>query len=631
MTFAALTPDLCTVRDLFAGDTAYSVPVYQRSFAWQAEQIEQLIADVADAQTDGSDGYFLGNLVVTPLAGKRDLSVVDGQQRLTTLYLLLTYLLRTSEHEHPQHTGRLRYESRPRSSETLRRIDGGYPEQSVRATPESELEQGIVRAFNVIEQTVQQKFTASQQAAFLTYLLDSVQVVRVTLPDRTDLNRYFEIMNTRGQQLEQVDIVKARLMATLDEGDRACFAWVWDACADMDSYVQRSIALGDAELRTALFGDTWTWLAPTDFDELHGIHQRLKQAAPGAIRPSGSMTLSQAIDVYAQSAAEAPADPSETDRFRSTIEFPSLLLHVLKVFLSESGESEGALDDKQLIKRFNEVFKQRGPADVRRFCFTLLHCRHSFDTFVLKREHLARYEDDGEWSLQRALKRTSGGRHTLGYAHTFQRGSTDDEAVDGRTQDLIHLQSMLRVTYTSPRIMHWITLVLRHLHSRDAASVTAEELVDLLCDYARGKVSESFFTATEPQGFEVPRIVFTYLDYVLLKEHAVDGFSRDFDFGFRTSIEHFYPQQPDAEQTGSVVSSECLNLLGNLALVSVSANSKFSNSLPRSKAFNFTDTIERQSPKLALMAQITREQGWNDHQIREHHDAMRAMLQADLQ
>ena len=179
--------------------------------------------------------------------------------------------------------------------------------------------------------------------------------------------------------------------------------------------------------------------------------------------------------------------------------------------------------------------------------------------------------------------------------------------------------------------MHWITLVLRHLHSRDAASVTAEELVDLLRDYARGKVSESFFTATEPQGFEVPRIVFTYLDYVLLKEHAVDGFSRDFDFGFRTSIEHFYPQQPDAEQTGSVVSSECLKLLGNLALVSVSANSKFSNSLPRSKAFNFTDTIERQSPKLALMAQITREQGWNDHQIREHHDAMRAMLQADLQ
>lgn len=47
-----------------------------------------------------------------------------------------------------------------------------------------------------------------------------VTVVRASLPPTTDLNRYFEIMNTRGQQLLQVDIVKARLMSAA--GCRAC-------------------------------------------------------------------------------------------------------------------------------------------------------------------------------------------------------------------------------------------------------------------------------------------------------------------------------------------------------------------------------------------------------------------------
>ncbi|MCP6711072.1 DUF262 domain-containing protein, partial [Klebsiella pneumoniae] len=77
---------------------------------------------------------------------------------------------------------------------------------------------------------------------FSDFLLTKVTVVRASLPPNTDLNRYFEIMNTRGQQLKQVDIVKARLMSKLpNQYERECFAWVWDSCADMDSYVQMSL------------------------------------------------------------------------------------------------------------------------------------------------------------------------------------------------------------------------------------------------------------------------------------------------------------------------------------------------------------------------------------------------------
>ena len=79
------------------------------------------------------------------------------------------------------------------------------------------------------------------------------------------------------------------------------------------------------------------------------------------------------------------------------------------------------------------------------------------------------------------------------------------------------------------------------------------------------------------------------------------------------------------------MSDENLHRLGNLALVSVSANSHFSNSLPKAKAENFKLEMETQSPKLQRMAEITRSEGWGDAQVQSHHKAMVDLLKADIQ
>ena len=90
-----LEPTLLTVEKVFAGeDVTYTVPIYQRNYAWRATQIEQLISDIQDAVGDEQDSYFLGNLIVTSRATATDFEVIDGQQRLTTLYLLLSYPLK---------------------------------------------------------------------------------------------------------------------------------------------------------------------------------------------------------------------------------------------------------------------------------------------------------------------------------------------------------------------------------------------------------------------------------------------------------------------------------------------------------------------------------------------------------
>ncbi|QCW51033.1 DUF262 domain-containing protein [Nocardioides dongxiaopingii] len=627
-----LHAELLTVADLFSDASAtYTVPVYQRNYAWGAEQIEQLISDVWDALSDqGQQGYFLGNLIVTRRGiDQADYEVIDGQQRLTTLFLLLAFLSGDGTLPPTGHSDRLRYQSRPRATGALRRITTATSRHAG-STAESSADEdsAIHQGFNVIRQFMDQHIRGAERARFADFLREKVTLVRAGLPRHTDLNRYFEVMNTRGQQLTQVDIVKARLMSRLDnEADRSCFAWIWDACADMDTYVQMSLTRGDTAMRQRLFGDSWSWLKQSSFAELAELHG---DAAPSTGRAPGSTSLSleDALLRYAASGSEESTEDQDNVRFRSTIEFPSFLLHVLQVTAPGDSEEERQLDDKRLISRFDAVIAAAGADPVRRFAFDLLRCRNLFDAFIVKRQFTATNGEDGDWSLQRLIKRQSKGRPTPGYVNLFSTSTQGEEdgEIDPVTSDLLLVQSMLRVTYTSPRTMHWITTVLKRLSGATPEQVSSDQLVTLLRDYARGKVAEAFFDSNQPTGFGISRIVFTYLDFLLLQ----DAPQSSFRFTYRNSIEHFYPQHPDEQQSGEPIDDGQLHVLGNLALVSVGANSKFSNSLPKAKAENFQATIETQSPKLQRMASVTRSEAWGAEQLQRHHSEMVRILTRDL-
>lgn len=632
-----LKPELLTVGKLFTDN--YLIPIYQRNYTWRAEQIEQLISDIQDSVIGGQDDYFLGNLVVIKRGREDEFEVIDGQQRLTTLYLLLTFLEQDGEGGKPSigHAGHLQYESRARATEALRRVAQEAAKGHVRPQGStSNADAGIHEGYSIINQFFKQNETLNcSREKFSDFLLTKVTVVRASLPPNTDLNRYFEIMNTRGQQLKQVDIVKARLMSKLpNQYERECFAWVWDACAEMDSYVQMSLTRGDTSLRNKVFGDEWSWLEVTSFASLmesrpqSGINSS-RQSSEGV-----SLSLDEALSKYAKEIESNSTEDEGNERFRSTIEFPAFLLHVLRIMKGDEVEDEGQLDDKRLIKSFDDAVNNVPDAKadwVRNFTFMLLKCRNLFDGFILKRQFTANIGDDGDWSLQRLKKGCADKKPTPTYIHVFSASNgnlEEDGGADPHTRDVLLLQSMLRITYTSPRTMHWITKVLRWLSVKAPQDAKHADLADLLKGYARSKVKETFpfEEDQQPQGFGISRIVFSYLDYLLLS----DSSKRDFKFQFRTSIEHFYPQHPDKEQSGAVVSGSSLNLLGNLALVSVSANSKFSNSLPRAKAENFKDTIELQSPKLKRMAEITRNTSWDDQQITAHHEEMVTLLRDDV-
>src|SRR5437899_83764 len=74
----------------------YTVPDFQREYVWQPENVERLLQDVLDEFYDedgrlvgNDDEYFLGSIVACPGEKNGTLTLIDGQQRLTTIYLVL--------------------------------------------------------------------------------------------------------------------------------------------------------------------------------------------------------------------------------------------------------------------------------------------------------------------------------------------------------------------------------------------------------------------------------------------------------------------------------------------------------------------------------------------------------------
>lgn len=656
-----------SVGQLFKpGSPSYSIPLYQRNYTWGEEQIHRLIHDILDeAEKEESNEYFLGNLVVAS-AHRADeaLGVIDGQQRLTTLYILLLKLSsRPGLKDLIGPIQPLTYEAREKATRALHGILDMSDETAGDENTREDI--GILRASGIIEQLLEGGPIGDrlQDPRVIDYLLTRVLIVRMPIDRSTDLNRYFEIMNTRGAQLSPVDIVKARLLRYLkDPLDRALLNRVWTACSDMDHYVAMSLTAQSTSQRAEVFGPDWGQIPTADFSRLR---KQLTGSSPEADAPavddaspttteSSALTLDEALTVYSQPTdATESEDADRAERFTSQITFPTLLLHVLAVKGGNHDSSrvdDRQLDDKLLVQRFatriDSLPQPERIAWVRQFTTDLLRIRFLFDQYILKRDatltsghESTTDEEPGSWSLYRLARGSS--RRGKSLQDTPRYLSTFAEGESGASTRSIHrrivlLQSALRITYTSPRTMHWITDALRYVNDLADRNepITGQGFLRGLESHAHANLrqamsSDNAETSQDgmPLGFAIPRIVFTYLDYLLVEELN----QWDFTFSYRTSVEHFSPRTEDTENCSFAYRMDNRNLLdwlGNLALVTVSTNSKFSNYLPAQKANNLA--ARRQSLKLELMARRAETGSWNDADVKTHHEEMMKLLRRAL-
>ena len=613
---------------LFDKEVHYVIPRYQRAYAWEDKEIVQLIDDINDSTGD----YYIGSLVVAKVKDKVETyEVVDGQQRLTTLYLLLHYLV--SRRRLEREVGKtLSFDCRPNSNYTLVHIQDLLSKEKPLADDMDRIEQSILNGLKVIEQ----KFTVGDVIDVEAFIerLKSVILYRIEVPEHTDLNRYFEIMNTRGEQLEQHDILKAKLMGYLSNPkEREFFSRVWSACSDMTGYVQMHFAKAERE---EIFGDKWS---P---DKLSGSWSRYA----GCLKMGQSADKGGAIkDIIKPSFRVETADGvQEGDgtpiRFDSIIGFPHFLLHVLRVFLRvenvslSKGSGLGSLlDDKRLLADYNKVIacgqmgakpiKENEASFARKFILFLLRSRFLFDQFIIKREY-AGDDLEGTWSLKELC--TSGARSAKKpyYANTRLRYENEWEKTYAlRNKECLMIQSALRVSYTSPKVMHWITELLVWLFNNNKTE--RYKLTDEAERIAAEAVKDNFLaTGNYELGVQTPHVVFNYLDYLLWKSDK-EAY-KDFVFEFRNSVEHWYPQHPS---DGTIEPWDGRDVFGNLCIISRSVNSKFSNLSPESKMKSYKKMVQKGSLKLRIMGDII-ERGtsetWRLSECAKHEEEMISLL-----
>ena len=617
---------------LFDTEAHYVIPRYQRAYAWEDKEIVQLIDDINDSTGD----YYIGSLVVAKVKGKvkgkvETYEVVDGQQRLTTLYLLLHYLVSYGGLE--GEVGKtLSFDCRPNSNYTLTHIQGLLLDRNSLADNEDRLEQSIMNGLKVIDQ----KFTTGDAINVADFIdrLKSVILYRIEVPEHTDLNRYFEIMNTRGEQLEQHDILKAQLMGYLSNRcEQEFFARVWDACSDMTGYVQMHFA---KEEREKIFGTGWNNEPSDDWND-YKVCLAMEQGEDHKVSIMSIIEPSFEVEV-----SDGKLEDDKTKiRFESIIGFPHFLLHVLRVFLSVESISMDEetvlgrlLDDKRLLNDFNEVIsygrmggkriKDNKGEFARRFIMFLLRSRFLFDQFIIKRESIGD-DQDGRWSLKELCTSGAWSAKKPYYANTRLRYENEwEKTYAPRNKECLMIQSALRVSYTSPKVMHWITELLVWLFNNNETE--RYKLTDEAERIAAEAVKENFLDLGNYElGVQTPHVVFNYLDYLLWKENKEKY--EDFVFEFRNSVEHWYPQHPSKD---TIEIWDGVDTFGNLCIISRSVNSKFSNLPPESKMQTFERMVQRGSLKLRIMGNIIKErrsdQDWVEHACREHEEEMLELL-----
>lgn len=621
-------------HNIFDTDVEYVIPLYQRAYAWEDRQLVQLIEDIQDVDEEAS--YYIGSLIVSKQSGRYE--VVDGQQRLTSLFLLLNCL---GVKVKPT----LTFACRERSNYTLRNIKELLLEEQSKLDMDR-IEAGIQRGVKILCHEIGK--ADFDRRTFLKKL-SKVIVYRIEVPENTDLNRYFEIMNTRGEQLEQHDILKAELMSYLsDEAEKELFAKIWDACSDMTGYVQMHFVGKNNSVRETFFGGTWNELPSQNLQEYKKHMKEVENEESGCC-------IKDIIkeDFYIED-DEGYVDRETRVRFESVIEYPYFLLHTLKVFVALKGIkhenkdlkiTDELLDDKKLIDAFNRVvfhgvyeagrIGEHKEKFAREFIICLLRTRYLFDKYIIKREY-ANDSTEGEWSLKSLHVSGQQSKKKPYYKNTeFVRSGEWTSTNDRRIKTNIMIQSALRVSYTSPKVMHWITKLLVWLSEEDCKHIRNDDITrfDSIAEQiAIAAVKENFFRVCPrgvyAMGVNTPHIVFNYLDY-LLWYHDRDGKKKysDFTFEFRNSVEHWYPQNP-SEGTFEQW-KDGVDQFGNLCIIQRNVNSKFSNMSPEAKKSTFKDMISKGSIKLRIMSELTEKKGdkaaslyWKETMYRKHEEEM---------
>ena len=599
-----------SVNRLLNEDT-YAIPLYQRNFAWTYDEIEQLLNDVADAFQEKRDNYYIGTLVVNE---ENDLfKIIDGQQRTTALNLIALALKHEFGFDRLKAVN-LTFPARKKSNENIQKL---FINEKISEDDENELTRGYRHAKDALKKVLGERQLEPQP--FVDYLFNKVIIFRSILPKDLDLNLYFERFNSRGEQLEAHEILKAQMMAKfgIDQEMAQKFARIWDACAEFDKPVASQFKMrrkraDNFQERERIFGWHFSnYSFHNIYDDIDFYqNERRKLSDILGIKVNEKITESE----------------KDFGDYTQVIDFPTFLLHVLAIWEGKD-TSEVQLDDKKLLTLFD--IKNKNETWVIEFSEFLLRMKHIFDNFIVRNSNMdSSSRNKDEWFLQKGTyyEYQPNGKAKEHYIveERFTKNTFSDSEMN---KNIILLQSMFAVTFTANRDSRWLYESLRFLFNHieeldqpEFGSYFKDFLEIMAVRFAEGRL----FTEEDmiKKYGDIPVYAFNFVDYILWKNREelgrkYKGIKFDqFKFAYRRSIEHWFPQHPNSDERVEKMDDQFLHSFGNLCIITDSQNSKFGNLVPSAKYKQWEGIFDRQSLKLQIMASITEKTKWESDQIK---------------
>lgn len=241
---------------VFCDEYVFNIPSYQRPYAWTTEQAGQLLDDLIECLGNGDPSelspYFLGSIVLIKPPQQSLADVVDGQQRLTTLTILLSVLrdleperraaqvhkyICEPEDEFAGTQERFRLAPRDRDTDFFRKYV-----QQLGATPsaaehhaENDAQKNMAANTALFHQRLS-AMSEDDRARLIIFMVRRCYLVVVEASDRASAYRIFSVMNDRGLDLSPTDILKADIIGALPEKQRDSYTEKWE---DMEEALGR--------------------------------------------------------------------------------------------------------------------------------------------------------------------------------------------------------------------------------------------------------------------------------------------------------------------------------------------------------------------------------------------------------
>lgn len=587
-------PEKITRENLF-----YTIPIYQRLFEWDTENIVTLLEDLIKEydQTGGQGDYYIGLLTST-----KNNELVDGQQRFTVLMLLGSVL----QKYYDKWEGFLVTENKLRLDFTSRPLDNTYlrfliedKADECRSYRNFKMQNGYkqVRIF------MEEKVPEEKRCSFASYVFHHLCFFISNLPEEyspRDLNKYFERMNTTGKNLEQHEILKVKLLSNLDN-DVDKYMLLWNKLADVDTLLIRERKGENSEdvKRQALTSDITAIFSSNLINGMNG-------------------------DVYddAISIGEISASDSTPKKERELIKdshcamtFPYLLLQVL--YRKLDGKIKCTISDffkpNNLLSIFEEYLpfsgKNVNKEDIKGFMERLLRARLALDIcFVRPTE----------------------------YGYSLDMNLPEDNVA---LKNLLMLQSMIYVSssnYTNYRWFNWLMDVV------DKAGIPdAENFYRILLNEVDKEFKVPTYENLTYKGdirywfWRLDFYIWQHRDELFKKGSPEWHIADNYIFKRNRSVEHIAPQTPQSQSTLKWDDSKEDRVLrdsfGNLVMISQGLNSSLNNESYEVKAAhvksfcNGSKSGSIESLKL-LVAYKDYPNGWSKDAIKEHGKKMYTWL-----